>query len=61
MTTLLPTIKKLIMEPSKQIFYIPLQVNSYSKVMQLWTKYKKNKNIDMNNVNQNYILNNVFD
>ena len=61
MTTLLPTIKKIIMKPSKQIFHIPLQVDSYSKVIDLWKKYKKNKNIYMHDVNQNYILNNVFD
>ena len=60
-SSLLPTIKKIIMEPSKQIFHIPLQVDSYSKVIDLWKKYKKYKNIDLNDVNQNYILNNVFD
>ena len=61
MTTLLSIIKKIIMEPSKQIFHIPLQVDSYSKVIDLWKKYKKYKNIDLNDVNQNYILNNLFD
>ena len=61
MTTLLPMIKKIIMEPSKQIFHIPLQVDSYSKVIDLWKKYKKYKNIALNDVNQIYILNNVFD
>ena len=55
MTTLLAIIKKIIMEPSKQIFHIPLQVDSYSKVIDLWKKYKKYKNIDLDNVNQNYI------
>lgn len=61
MKTFLSIIKKIIMEPSKQIINISLQVDSYSKVVDLWKKYKKTRNINMNNAEENYILNNLFD
>tara|TARA_Y100000588_G_C13563652_1_gene631500 strand:+ start:55 stop:384 length:330 start_codon:yes stop_codon:yes gene_type:complete len=57
MTNIYSTIKRIIQKPTRNIVYIPYQVPSYSKVLDIWKIYKRDKIIDLDKP----ILNNIFD
>ena len=46
----------MILKPCKKITFIPHHVNNYSKVIEFWNKYKKNRRISID-----IILKNIFD
>ena len=48
MDEVLKQIKYLLKTPSKKIIYIPFEVSSYSKVIEIWKDYKKTKRVTLN-------------
>ena len=61
MDEVLKQIKYLLKTPSKKIIYIPFEVSSYSKVIEIWKDYKKTKRVTLNLKDiQNKILDNIF-